>query len=702
MLADFESTLLQSFAAGQPYLDMLSPVLLDEWTAGSEAWYVLSSFQAMAQGVQQRIPLLQEAEQQLREREDQYRSIFEAVSDSLTISSLEDGAVVEANPAACQMLGYGHEELLCLPPEALVHPDSLPLVAEGLERLRAMGRNDVPQTVNVRKDGSSLLVETHSTQLTYKGRPHMLTVSRDITERVEAERQLREREALYRGIFEVTHDGLSILDLDGYYVEVNPVFCQMYGYRRGELIGMHVSALVPPTCESVVREALESYEASRSYHASELGLRKDGMTFPADRYGIPITYRGQPHVLEVIRDVTEQVQAQQLLEQRVQERTHELSMLLEVSHNVTSTLKLDPLLGLILDQLKTVVDYTGASISIVEGDDLVFLDSRGPIPEDQLRNLRIPLQRLGSIWEMISSRQPLFLPNVRAESPLAQAVQTATGALMDTVFHYVCACLMVPITLKDHVIGILTLTSSEEDAFTEHHAALAVAISNQAAIAIENARLYQQAQALAALEERQKLARELHDSVSQALYSISLGVHTARALLDRDPALVAEPLDYVLGLAKAGLAEMRALIFELRPESLETEGLVSALSKQGAALQVRHEVAVSLDLCMEPDIPLSVKQDLYRIAQEALHNSVKHAQAHLVDLCLRQTSEAIILQVRDDGVGFDPAGAFPGHLGLRSMEERIKRLAGTLSIESTPGHGVAITARVPTGKVIPP
>jgi signal transduction histidine kinase len=147
---------------------------------------------------------------------------------------------------------------------------------------------------------------------------------------------------------------------------------------------------------------------------------------------------------------------------------------------------------------------------------------------------------------------------------------------------------------------------------------------------------------------------------------------------------------------------MRALIFELRPESLETEGLVSALTKQGAALQVRHEVAVNLDLCAEPDLPLSFKQDLYRIAQEALHNTVKHAQAHLVYVCLSQTSEAVILEVRDDGIGFDPAGAFPGHLGLRSMEERIKRLGGVFSIKSTPGHGATISARVPTGAGISP
>jgi signal transduction histidine kinase len=201
---------------------------------------------------------------------------------------------------------------------------------------------------------------------------------------------------------------------------------------------------------------------------------------------------------------------------------------------------------------------------------------------------------------------------------------------------------------------------------------------------------------LAAVEERQRLARELHDSVSQALYGIALGAHTARAALERDPEHVVEPLDYVLTLADAGLAEMRALIFELRPESMETEGLVSALTKQGAALHARYEIAVQMELCEEPDLPLKVKQELYRIAQEAMHNTVKHANASKVDLRLSWTTEAVTLEVRDDGVGFDALGSFPGHLGLHSMRERVKNLGGMLSIESVPGEGTCIRVRVPT------
>jgi len=185
-------------------------------------------------------------------------------------------------------------------------------------------------------------------------------------------------------------------------------------------------------------------------------------------------------------------------------------------------------------------------------------------------------------------------------------------------------------------------------------------------------------------------------TVSQALYGIALGTKTARTLLKRDPEGAADPLDYVLSLAEAGLAEMRALIFELRPESLATEGLIAALEKQAAMVQARHELAVHLTLCdEEPDAPLEVKEALYRIAKEALNNTVKHAQAEGVELRLEQEAGGILLEVRDDGEGFDPAGSFPGHLGLKSMRERVARLGGTLRIESAPREGTQVRAQIP-------
>jgi signal transduction histidine kinase len=154
-------------------------------------------------------------------------------------------------------------------------------------------------------------------------------------------------------------------------------------------------------------------------------------------------------------------------------------------------------------------------------------------------------------------------------------------------------------------------------------------------------------------------------------------------------------VDYVLSLAEAGLAEMRALIFELRPESLELEGLVAGIEKQAAAMRARHNVEVDADLCEEPDIPLDVKEAIARIAQESLHNVIKHARATHVTVRLTADGAKLGLEVQDDGSGFDPDGTFAGHLGLRSMRERVAKFGGTIDIDSAPGSGTRIVVGIP-------
>jgi signal transduction histidine kinase len=253
----------------------------------------------------------------------------------------------------------------------------------------------------------------------------------------------------------------------------------------------------------------------------------------------------------------------------------------------------------------------------------------------------------------------------------------------------------VPLVARGKVIGCLTLVHGTPGFYTERHAQLAMGFGNQAAAAIENARLYEQARGRAALEERQRLARELHDSVSQALYGIALNASAAEEIFEAAPARARGVLADVFALAEAGLAEMRALIFELRPESLEREGLVAALEKHAAALEARHGIAVRAELAEEPDAPLAVKEALYRIGQEALQNTAKHARARTVDVALEVAAGELVLRVGDDGRGFDPAGEYPGHLGLRSMRERVAAVGGRLELDSAPGGGTRLRARVP-------
>ena len=178
-------------------------------------------------------------------------------------------------------------------------------------------------------------------------------------------------------------------------------------------------------------------------------------------------------------------------------------------------------------------------------------------------------------------------------------------------------------------------------------------------------------------------------------------MHTALAQLETDRAKVREALDYALSLTHAGLTEMRALIFELRPESLEKEGLVAALTKQVEALRARHHIEVAASLCAEPGVPLPVKEAFYRIAQEALQNAVKHARAGRLDVRLTCAEGGIKLEVRDNGVGFDSMAEYPGHLGLHSMRERAQDLGGAFEIVSAPDCGTQIQVYIPDPGIAP-
>jgi signal transduction histidine kinase len=253
----------------------------------------------------------------------------------------------------------------------------------------------------------------------------------------------------------------------------------------------------------------------------------------------------------------------------------------------------------------------------------------------------------------------------------------------------------VPLVHRNRAIGVLNVFYPRGRQPGEREIAYLAAIADHAAVVAESARVFADAREKAVLEERQRLARELHDSVSQALYGIALGARTARALVDREPSQAIEPLDYVLSLAEAALTEMRALIFELRPETLESEGLVAALTKQIESAQARHGLEVKADMGEEPALPYEAKEALYRIAQEALNNVVKHARARRIDLHLSSSAHGTILEVGDDGVGFASNGAVPGHLGLQSMRERAARVGGELDVESAPARGTRVRARIP-------
>jgi PAS domain S-box-containing protein len=203
---------------------------------------------------------------------------------------------------------------------------------------------------------------------------------------------------------------------------------------------------------------------------------------------------------------------------------------------------------------------------------------------------------------------------------------------------------------------------------------------------------------LAASQERAKLAQELHDSVTQALFSMTLTTRSAEMLLERDPSRVAEKLTELRGLATDALAEMRALIFELRPGALDQDGLLVALRKHAAAVQGRTGLPVAVDCSCDIDddrLPAGIEESLYRIGQEALHDVVKHAKATEARIQISRDEAGLLFEIIDNGRGFDPARVPSGHLGLEGMRTRADRIGATLDVDTGQGRGTRVAVTVP-------
>ncbi|MFF8602903.1 GAF domain-containing sensor histidine kinase [Streptomyces sp. NPDC015232] len=236
--------------------------------------------------------------------------------------------------------------------------------------------------------------------------------------------------------------------------------------------------------------------------------------------------------------------------------------------------------------------------------------------------------------------------------------------------------------------------------FTAEDEELLTLLAQHAAIALTNARLYERSRELTIAEERSRLAHELHDAVSQKLFSLRLTAQAAAALVDRDPARAKGELQQVAALAAEAADELRAAVVELRPAALDEDGLVHTLRTQIQVLDRAHAARVTFDAAGVRALPAAQEEALLRVAQEALHNALRHSGAGLVTVALtRSGAGGVRLAVTDDGKGFEPSTVRSAgrHLGLVSMRDRAAGVGGTLTVTSAPGRGTTIEMEVPGG-----
>jgi signal transduction histidine kinase len=353
----------------------------------------------------------------------------------------------------------------------------------------------------------------------------------------------------------------------------------------------------------------------------------------------------------------------------------------------------DRVLHSICRQLQRLTDAGGVGIALLE-EDPRFLEMRtvvGP-SADALLGARIPTE--GSFAaEALRTNRPQ-----RSDD----AQNDPRGYKHSLVLGNTRTILSVPMKTRQRTVGVLSVYNKAGDTegeggFSDRDADLATFFANQAAAAIENARLYEQTREYAVVEERNRLARELHDSVTQSLFSVTLLSEAALNLLDRDAAKARERLERANELAQGALAEMRALIFQLRPMTLQEEGLLSAAKKHLDAVHSRDGRVVELQVTgAARRLPAPIEDASFRIIQEALNNVIKHARSERARVELDFGATFLRVSVIDTGVGFEPSARRQGgKLGMTSMRERAEAAGGCLTVSSSPGQGTTVRAEFP-------
>jgi signal transduction histidine kinase len=385
----------------------------------------------------------------------------------------------------------------------------------------------------------------------------------------------------------------------------------------------------------------------------------------------------------------EQVALLETQRQQLERRVREVSGLVRSSALITSTLDLDEVLSLILEQLAEVVQYDRASILMLIDGQLKIIAGKGFDHPDEVVGVTFDPRDNALTRRLIADGKPIVLLDVRNEPGFV----TNPGDLTQSWIG-------VPLMVRNRVIGALALDKNQAAFYDDDDGQTVMAFANQAAVAIENAQLYDRSREQDILEERNRLARELHDSLSQSLFSMVLNAEAANLFFDVDKEKARAQINLLYETANAALKDMRSLIFELRPANLEQEGLATVLSKHAKLVGERHGIKIRVEVKGQRRLPLQIEKALFRVAQEALNNVVKHARANEAIITLSTHDNWIEMSVQDNGVGIEPGVFKPNTLGLTSMRERVEQLGGSFEIVPSPnGAGTLVRVRVPCDKL---
>lgn len=520
------------------------------------------------------------------------------------------------------------------------------------------------------------------------GRSNELLMA-EIRERERTENELRRSEERYRGIIESQRDLVVRTDTEGRFTFANDAYCRKFGKRREELIGSSFEPLVHPEDLPATLEAIERLkQPPHRVSIEQRALTVDGWRWIAwEDYAIRDDEGNIVEIQGVGRDITRRVEAARAeREQRVLAEA-----LRDTASALNSTLQLDEVLERILANVGRVVPHDAANVMLLGPSGRVKVErAEGYRPHglhDIVMGADFHIDSVASFAKMFRTREPLLILDTYEDRNWVDLHGVG----------WVRSYIGTPITIGDEILGFLNLDCGTPGAFRAEDVERLRAFTDQAAIAIRNARLHEQAQEYAAveaaMEERQRIARELHDAVSQSLFSASIIAQSLPRLWELSRDEVHDALEELNRLTRGALAEMRTLLLEMRPGDLVDVTLDDLLQQLVDAFRSRSSTEIAFTIEGRHKLTPEVRVALYRITQEALNNVIKHARAEHATVHLHSTEEGTELSVVDDGRGFDGTAVLPDRMGLNIMQERANLIGATLEITSRKGRGTEVRVK---------
>ena len=511
----------------------------------------------------------------------------------------------------------------------------------------------------------------------------------DVTERRRVEDELRASEHKFRGIVEQSYDGIVLIDESGRIVEWNQGQERITGIPQEEALGQFIwdvqhTALLPERRQLISREVLREkwMEIFRTGRASWLRklieaqvLHRDGTIRTHQQMAFPVRTDQGYVVGTITRDVTPQKQTEAAL-QRAHNR---LKTLRHVDDELTRSLDIQYVLSIALDAAVRLSLADTGLIALAEDEGVQVIRTIGGYTNLAGRHLN---HTRGVIGRAMRERKAILVLDVESD-PDYEVANPETRAQM-----------VLPLMVRDRFIGILSLETRDPARFTPEVFEFLKLLSVRISVAVQNAQLYEQAQALAAQEERQRLARDLHDAVSQTLFSAKLLAEMLLRKVNDDhlPASALQnELQQIHMLTRSAQAEMRTLLLELRPSALYGTPLSDLLKHLTEAFSSRVGRPIALSIAAQRTLPPDVRVAFYRIAQEALNNIIKHADATQIAITLYSNDNQVKLSIQDNGRGFDIRRIPKDHLGVHIMHERAQGIGAQLHLTSVPGQGTEIT-----------